>query len=47
MGGESLREVAFEIEKAARAGDLSTAERYLAELEAQFIRLHQVMTEES
>ena len=46
VGGERLREVAFEMEKAARAGDLSTAGRLMAELEAQFDRLNQAMTKE-
>ena len=46
VGGEGLRAVAFEMEKAARAGDLSAAGRHMAELEAQFDRLNQAMTKE-
>jgi|APCry1669188910_1035180.scaffolds.fasta_scaffold32930_2 hypothetical protein len=44
--GECLREVAFEMEKAVKAGDLDAAERHITELEAQFGRLNQVMTKE-
>ena len=44
VGGERLREVAFEMEKAAKAEDLSAAARHMAELEAQFDRLRQAMT---
>ena len=46
VGGERLREVAFEMEKATRAGDLSAAGRLMAEMEAQFDLLNQAMTEE-
>jgi CheY-like chemotaxis protein/HPt (histidine-containing phosphotransfer) domain-containing protein len=46
MGGGRLREVAFEMEKAARAGDLSAAGRLIPELEAQFDRLNQAMKKE-
>ncbi|MBT4499640.1 MAG: Hpt domain-containing protein [Gemmatimonadetes bacterium] len=43
VGGEVLRELAFEMEKAARAGDLSTARAHVSELEAQFDRLKEAM----
>jgi CheY-like chemotaxis protein/HPt (histidine-containing phosphotransfer) domain-containing protein len=46
MGGGRLREVAFEMEKAARAGDLSAAGRHIPELESQFDRLNQAMKKE-
>jgi len=46
VGGERLREVAFEMEKATRAKDLSTAGRLMAEMEAQFDMLNQVMIKE-
>jgi len=46
VSGEALRAVAFEMEKAARAGDLSAARGYMPELEAQFDRLNQAMTKE-
>jgi len=46
VGGERLREVAFELEKAAKAGDLSAAGGHMAELEAQFGRLKEAMTKE-
>jgi hypothetical protein len=38
--------VAFELEKAAKAGDLSAAGGHMAELEAQFGRLKEAMTKE-
>ena len=43
VGGERLREVAFEMEKAARAGDLIAAAGRLAELNTQFGLLSQAM----
>jgi PAS domain S-box-containing protein len=43
VGGEALRAVAFEIEKAARAGDLDTVNARMAELETAFARLKQAM----
>ena len=46
VGGERLREVAFEMEKAIRAGDLSAAGRLMTEMEAQFDMLNQVMIKE-
>jgi CheY-like chemotaxis protein/HPt (histidine-containing phosphotransfer) domain-containing protein len=46
VGGQALRAVAFEMEKAARAGDLSATRGYMPELEAQFDRLKQAMTKE-
>ncbi len=38
VGGEALREVAFDMEKAARAGDLDAVVARLPELERQFVR---------
>jgi PAS domain S-box-containing protein len=46
MGGEQLCAVAFEMEKAAKAGDLDAARGYMAEIETQFNRLNQAMTKE-
>jgi len=46
VGGERLRDMAFEMEKAARAGDLSAAAGHLDELDVQFDRLKQAMTKE-
>ena len=46
VGGERLREVAFEMEKAARAGDLHAAGRHIPEREAQFNLLNQAMAKE-
>ena len=39
VGGEALRAVAFEMEKAAKAGDLEAVTARLPELENQFARL--------
>jgi len=44
--GEALRAVAFVMERAANARDLDTVKARMAELEAQFDRLKQAMTEE-
>ena len=46
VGGEALRAVAFEMEKAARAGDVSAAGGHMAELDAQFDRLKEAMTKD-
>ena len=46
VGGEDLRTVAFEMEKAAGVGDLSAAEGRLPELEAAFGRLKQAIKTE-
>ena len=43
VGGEALSAIAFKIENAARAGDLSAADGYLAGLEAEFQRLKQAI----
>jgi CheY-like chemotaxis protein/HPt (histidine-containing phosphotransfer) domain-containing protein len=43
MGGEALRKVAFEMEKAAKAGDLKSVAARLPELEIQFARLKTAM----
>jgi signal transduction histidine kinase/HPt (histidine-containing phosphotransfer) domain-containing protein len=43
IGGERLRRVAFEMEQAARAGDLNAAKGQLAELQAQFGRLKEAI----
>ena len=46
VGGEVLRTMASEIEKAGRTGDLKSVTTYLPEIEAQFIRLKEVMAKE-
>jgi HPt (histidine-containing phosphotransfer) domain-containing protein len=46
VGGERLRDVAFEMEKATRAGDLSATGRLKAEMDAQFDLLNQAMIKE-
>jgi PAS domain S-box-containing protein len=43
LGGERLRRVAFEIEKAAHAGDLNAAASHLAELRSQFEQLKEAI----
>ena len=43
VGGEALRETAFEIEKAGKTGDLETVKACMTELEAQFDRLKEAM----
>jgi PAS domain S-box-containing protein len=43
IGGEVLREVAFEMEKAAKAGSLIKAGEYMAELETEFDALKSEM----
>jgi PAS domain S-box-containing protein len=44
VGGERLRAVAFEMEKAAKAGDLSQVLELLPELEIKFEQLRQAVT---
>ena len=44
--GEALRAVALEMERAANARDLDTVKARMVEMEAQFDRLKQAMTEE-
>ncbi|MEO0826799.1 MAG: response regulator [Cyanobacteria bacterium J06642_9] len=39
VGGEVLKAVAFEVEKAAKAGEMTSVGRHLAALEKQFVRL--------
>ena len=46
VGGEALRAVAFEMEKAGRAGDLDAVKGRMADLEAQFDRLKEAMTKD-
>jgi PAS domain S-box-containing protein len=43
LGGERLRQTASELERAAQAGDLVTAERQLSELQVQFEQLQAAM----
>jgi CheY-like chemotaxis protein/HPt (histidine-containing phosphotransfer) domain-containing protein len=46
VGGESLREVALEMERAGKAGEMNVVKARMADLDAQFDRLKQAMTEE-
>ena len=43
VGGDSMRAVALDVEKAAKAGDLTSAEAGTADLEAEFERLKEAM----
>jgi HPt (histidine-containing phosphotransfer) domain-containing protein len=43
VGGEALRQVAFEMEKAAEAGDLDALRTLLSQLENRFARLKEAM----
>ncbi len=43
VGGEALREAAFEMEKAGKAGDLETVRARMAELDKEFGRLKEAM----
>lgn len=47
MGGEQLRMVAYEMEQAAKAGDLAVAATRLPHLDEQFSRLKNVMREQA
>ena len=44
VGGEALRAVALEMEKAGKSGDLSSVARYMDEMELQFQLLQKAMT---
>ncbi len=46
VGGESLRELAFVMEKAGKAGDLDAIRAGIAELDAQFEKLREALEEE-
>ncbi len=46
VGGEALREVAFDMEKAAKAGNLDLIRNRVPELETQFDRLKEAMKNE-
>jgi PAS domain S-box-containing protein len=46
MGGERFREVAFEMEKAGKAGDLAAIKARMADLETEFDRLRIAMKKE-
>jgi CheY-like chemotaxis protein/HPt (histidine-containing phosphotransfer) domain-containing protein len=46
VSGEALRLTAVEIEKAAKAGDMEAVKAWIAELESEFDRLKQAMSEE-
>ncbi|MCW6035285.1 PAS domain-containing protein [Spirulina subsalsa FACHB-351] len=45
VGGEAFRQVAFELEQAAKAGDIATASQTLAQLELEFTRLKVALEE--
>ena len=44
VGGETLRALACETEKAGKAGDLGSARAHMADLEREFVRLKEAMT---
>jgi two-component system sensor histidine kinase/response regulator len=45
VGGEALRAVAFELEQAGKTGNLEAVRARLPELERQFARLKEAMSE--
>ncbi len=47
VGGEALRRVAFDAEKAAKAGDMDTAAVWFNKMEAEFRRLREEMVKRS
>ena len=46
VGGEALRALAFEMEKAGKAGDLGSVRARMDDLEREFVRLKGAMTGE-
>ena len=46
VGGDALAAVAFKMEMAGKAGDLDAVKTSMAELEAQFGRLNQAITDD-
>jgi HPt (histidine-containing phosphotransfer) domain-containing protein len=46
VGGEALRALAFEMEKAGQAGDLGSVAACMDDLEREFVRLKEAMTKE-
>ncbi len=46
LGGEALRAVAYEMEKAGKGGDMDAVKARMADLETQFERLKEAMTKE-
>jgi PAS domain S-box-containing protein len=46
VGGEALRALAFEMEKAGKAGDLDSVRARMEDLEREFVRLKEAMTGE-
>jgi len=46
VGGEALRALAFEMEKAGNAGDLDSVRARMGDLEHEFARLKEAMTQE-
>jgi HPt (histidine-containing phosphotransfer) domain-containing protein len=43
VGGEALKDVAFEVEKAGKAGDLAAIAEWMPEVELQSARLREVL----
>jgi hypothetical protein len=43
VGGEALRALAFEMEKAGKAGDLGSVRAHMGDLEREFARLKEAM----
>jgi HPt (histidine-containing phosphotransfer) domain-containing protein len=46
VGGEALRALAFEMEKAGKAGDLGSVAAHMDDLEREFVRLKEAMAGE-
>jgi len=46
VGGETLREVAFDLDQAGKAGDLKTVKASMPQLEMEFERLNRAMEKE-
>jgi HPt (histidine-containing phosphotransfer) domain-containing protein len=46
VGGEALRALAFEMEKAGKAGDLGSVQAQMGDLEREFARLKEAMAQE-
>jgi CheY-like chemotaxis protein/HPt (histidine-containing phosphotransfer) domain-containing protein len=44
VGGEALRALAFEMEKAGKAGDLGSVRAHMDDLEREFVRLKEAIT---
>ncbi|MGA3347086.1 MAG: Hpt domain-containing protein [Terracidiphilus sp.] len=43
VGGEALRDAAWEVEQAGKAGDMARVARWVSELETQVVRLNEAL----